>query len=498
MRYCITLDTDTQLPRDAAKTLIGIALHPLNQPQIDLTSRRVTEGYGILQPRVSVTMSSAAGSVFARVYAGHTGVDPYTTAVSDTYQDLFEEGVFAGKGLYHVDAFKATLDGRVPENALLSHDLFEGLHARVALVTDLEVVDDFPATVLAHARRQRRWVRGDWQILWWLFPWVPATGGVERNHLPLISRWKILDNLRRSLLAPALLGLLVIGWTTLPGRPWFWTTLTLVVLGTPVLLTLARLATFPWLRQPLAVLLRRLAEDLETSVAQAILTLMLLPYHAWEMAHAIVLTLIRLVITQRRLLEWETAASVAVRLSTVEGRTALRTFIIEMAASPLIAIGILATVAAVAPASLSVASSFIAPVGRGAGGRVPPQPPGGAAGLGPQRPRPAPPSPDRQKDVALLRAVRRSGQPLAAARQLPGDAGRRTRAPDVAHEHRHGSAVDAGGARPRLHRLRRARRATRRRPGQRRTTGALRRTSAELVRDAHAGGDVAAICLDGR
>ena len=268
--------------------------------------------------------------------------------------------MFAGKGLYHVDAFKATLDGRVPENALLSHDLFEGLHARAALVTDLEVVDDFPATVLAHARRQRRWVRGDWQILWWLFPWVPATGGVERNHLPLISRWKILDNLRRSLLAPALLGLLVLGWTILPGRPWFWTTLTLVVLGTPVLLTLARLVTFPRLRQPLAVLLRRLAEDLETSFAQAILTLMLLPYHAWEMGHAIILTLIRLVITQRRLLEWETAASVAVRLSTVEGRTALRTFIMEMAASPLIAIGILAMVAAVAPASLTVALPFIA------------------------------------------------------------------------------------------------------------------------------------------
>ena len=280
----------------------------------------MTEGYGILQPRVSVTMSSAAGSVFARVYAGHTGVDPYTTAVSDTYQDLFDEGIFAGKGLYHVDAFKATLDGRVPENALLSHDLFEGLHARAALVTDVEVVDDFPATVLAHARRQRRWVRGDWQILWWLFPWVPATGGVERNHLPLISRWKILDNLRRSLLAPALLGSARRGVDgpagptgVLDGAGRWWS------LGAPLLLTLARLFTFPRLRQPMAVLLRRLAEDLETSFAQALLTLMLLPYHAWEMVHAIILTLIRLVITQRRLLEWETAASVAVRLSTVRG-----------------------------------------------------------------------------------------------------------------------------------------------------------------------------------
>ena len=173
VRYCITLDTDTRLPRDAAKKLIGIIAHPLNRPHFDPRLGRVTEGYGILQPRVSVTMASAAGSLFARLYAGHTGVDPYTTAVSDTYQDLFGEGIFTGKGLYDVDAFIAALEGRVPENALLSHDLFEGLYARTALVTDVEVVDDYPSSVLAHARRQHRWVRGDWQILWWLFPVVP-------------------------------------------------------------------------------------------------------------------------------------------------------------------------------------------------------------------------------------------------------------------------------------------------------------------------------------
>ncbi len=171
----------------------------------------MTDGYGILQPRVSVTMASAAGSLFARTYAGHTGVDPYTTAVSDVYQDLFGEGIFTGKGLYDVDAFMTALDGRVPENALLSHDLFEGLHARAALVTDVEVVDDYPSNVLTHAARQHRWVRGDWQILWWLFPWVPTRGGLERNRLPLISRWKILDNLRRSLVAPSLVALFVAG-----------------------------------------------------------------------------------------------------------------------------------------------------------------------------------------------------------------------------------------------------------------------------------------------
>ena len=179
VRYCITLDSDTRLPRDAAHRLIGIIAHPLNEPRFDRKAGRVIEGYAILQPRVSVTMASAAGSLFARTYAGHTGVDPYTTAVSDVYQDLFREGIFTGKGLYDVDAFAAALEGRVPENALLSHDLFEGLYARTALVTDVEVVDDYPSSVLAHARRQHRWVRGDWQILRWLLPFVPSRGGID-------------------------------------------------------------------------------------------------------------------------------------------------------------------------------------------------------------------------------------------------------------------------------------------------------------------------------
>src|SRR5256885_13627196 len=219
VRYCITLDSDTRLPLHAARTLIGIIAHPLNRPVFDPRLRRVTHGYGILQPRVSVTMASAAGSLFARVYAGHTGVDPYTTAVSDTYQDLFKEGIFTGKGLYDVDAFMAALEGRIPENALLSHDLFEGLYARTALVSDIEVVDDYPSSVLAHARRQHRWVRGDWQILRWLFPWVPSRAGLTRNRLPLISRFKIFDNLRRSLVAPATVALLLGAWAVLPGSP---------------------------------------------------------------------------------------------------------------------------------------------------------------------------------------------------------------------------------------------------------------------------------------
>jgi cellobiose phosphorylase len=359
VQYCITLDTDTRLPRDAAKSLIAIILHPLNQPHVDATLRRVTDGYGILQPRVSVTMSSAAGSLFARVYAGHTGVDPYTTAVSDAYQDLFGEGIFAGKGLYHVDAFKATLDGRVPENALLSHDLFEGLHARAGLVSGVEVVDDYPATVLAHARRQHRWVRGDWQILLWLFPYVPTAAGIERNRLPLVSRWKILDNLRRSLVAPSLLLLLCCGWLVLPGRPAAWTLAALLVIAAPVLLTCARLLGIPRMRMPLVVFFRRLGHDLKTACAQALLELLLLAYHAWEMIHAIILTLIRLAITQRRLLEWETAASAAAKAAGLTGRSRLRTFVVEMVASPAIALGVAALVLMFRPGAALVSAPFV-------------------------------------------------------------------------------------------------------------------------------------------
>ena len=242
IRYCLTLDADTRLPRDAAKKLIGIMAHPLNRAEVDPVSRRVTRGYGILQPRVSVTMSSAAGSLFARIYAGHTGIDPYTTAVSDTYQDLFGEGIFTGKGLYDVDAFMAALENRAPDNALLSHDLFEGLWARTGLVSDVEVVDDYPSSVLAHARRQHRWVRGDWQILLWLFPVVPTRTGLARNVLPLVSRWKILDNLRRSLLAPVTVALFLMGWLWLPGRPVVWTAAGLAAVTFPAWLVSLR----PW------------------------------------------------------------------------------------------------------------------------------------------------------------------------------------------------------------------------------------------------------------
>jgi cyclic beta-1,2-glucan synthetase len=352
VKYVITLDSDTRLPRDAARRLIGIAMHPLNRPHFDPRLRRVTEGYGILQPRVSVTMASAAGSLFARVYAGHTGVDPYTTAVSDTYQDLFSEGIFTGKGLYDVDVFMAALHGRVPDNALLSHDLFEGLHARPALVTDIEVVDDYPASVLTHARRQHRWARGDWQILFWLFPFVPTRKGIERNTLPTISRWKILDNLRRTLVAPAAVVALVGAWLFLPGSPWLWTALVLGSLAFPLYPVLMRLLTGPPRQQPLRMYLRLLAEDAQTALAQVLLDVAFLAYHAFQMVHAIVLTLVRLIVTQRRLLDWETAAAAAARAAGLSARSGVRLFLAQMAPSPLLATAVIVSVAAARPAAL--------------------------------------------------------------------------------------------------------------------------------------------------
>ncbi len=360
VRYCITLDSDTRLPRDAAKKLIAIMAHPLNRPRFDERKGRVVEGYAILQPRVSVTMASAAGSLFARLYAGHTGVDPYTTAVSDTYQDLFAEGIFTGKGLYDVDAFTAALDGRVPENALLSHDLFEGLYARTALVTDVELVDDYPASVLAHARRQHRWVRGDWQILWWLLPIVPSRRGLTRNRLPLISRFKILDNLRRSLLAPATVSLLLSAWLMLPGNPLVWTAAVLAALAFPVYPSLLEAVRGPRPQQPWRVFQRSAVTSVETALAQAGLLLTFLAYQAFEMAHAITVTLVRVALTRRRMLEWETAASSTARTAGSTRGVGVWQFVREMAASPAIALAGLALVLATRPGATPAALPLLA------------------------------------------------------------------------------------------------------------------------------------------
>ena len=309
IRYVITLDSDTQLPRDAARKLVGTVCHPLNRAQLDPRLGRVTRGYGILQPRVSVSLTSASRSLFARVFSGNTGIDPYTTAVSDVYQDLFCEGSYTGKGLYEVDVFEAALDGRVPENSLLSHDLFEGLFARSALVTDIELLDDYPAYYDTYAKRLHRWVRGDWQIARWLLPSVPdARGNRVRNLLPVISRWKIFDNLRRSLVAPAMFIMLAAAWTVLPGSPLAWVLFVLLALAFPVF---AHVTTglmvhprgIPWTSH-----FWNVWGDTLTNIQQIAITIVFLAHQAYLMTDAITRTLYRLLVSRQHLLEWVTAA----------------------------------------------------------------------------------------------------------------------------------------------------------------------------------------------
>ena len=309
IRYVITLDSDTQLPRDVARTLVGAAVHPLNQPTIDAATNRVTNGYGILQPRVSISLASASRSKFVQVFSGYTGIDPYTTAVSDVYQDFFCEGSFTGKGLYEVDAFQRTLDNRVPANALLSHDLFESLFARAALTTDIELLDDYPASYEAYAKRAHRWTRGDWQIIRWLFPTVPdGDRRTVRNTLPLMARWKILDNLRRSLVAPSLFLWLVASCTLFPGSTLLWCLFPFLVIAFPVYLhvttgLLIHPRGLPWTSH-----FWSLWGDFRTNTAQIALSFVFLAHQAWLMCDAIVRASYRQLVSRRKLLEWVSAA----------------------------------------------------------------------------------------------------------------------------------------------------------------------------------------------
>jgi cyclic beta-1,2-glucan synthetase len=308
VRYIITLDSDTQLPRGVANQLVGAMAHPLNRAVIDPDLRIVTEGYGILQPRVGVSVQSASRSRLAAIYSGQTGFDIYTRAVSDAYQDLFGEGIFTGKGIYEVSTFHAVLDRRFPRNSLLSHDLIEGSYARAGLATDIEVIDDYPSHYSAFTRRKHRWVRGDWQIAQWLFARVPdETRRRVRNPISIISRWKIFDNLRRSLVEPFTFALLLAGWLGLPGGALYWTVVTLVLLVIPSLVQLAfSLGRAIFDPQPGA------ASAALSGFAQALgvtfLNLVFLAHQTLLAVDAIVRAMVRRFITGQRLLEWETAA----------------------------------------------------------------------------------------------------------------------------------------------------------------------------------------------
>jgi cellobiose phosphorylase len=309
VKYVITLDSDTQLPRDTARQLVGTMSHPLNRPYFDETVGRVTDGYSILQPRVGISVPSAGRSRFARLFAGDAGIDPYTRAVSDIYQDLFGEGSFIGKGIYDVDAFQQAIGGRLPENRILSHDLIEGAYARSGLVSDVMLFEDYPTTHPAEVNRRHRWIRGDWQIAQWLLRRVPGAAANERvrNAISALSRWKILDNLRRSLVAPALLAFLLLGWF-LPGAAAFVTIVVVAMLFLPAFLTAAAdLARRPS-DLPLIQNGRLIAHSLARDTARELFSLAALPYDAFISFEAIVRTMSRVLVSRRNLLEWRTAS----------------------------------------------------------------------------------------------------------------------------------------------------------------------------------------------
>ena len=310
IRFVITLDADTRLPRDAVSRLIGKMAHPLNRPRFDAKLGRVVEGYAVLQPRVTPSLPTGdGGSMFQRIFSSESGIDPYSSAVSDVYQDLFGEGSYAGKGIYDIDAFEAALADRVPDSTLLSHDLFEGVFARAGLATDIEVIEEFPSRYDVAARRSHRWARGDWQLLPWIAGWAMlAPGSKHRSQaIPGVGRWKMCDNLRRTLSAPASVVALLVGWTLPLGAALVWTGFILATIIGPTLIPMVW-GVLTW-RQGITLSshVRALVHELRLSLSLSFLLITFLADQAWLMADAIGRSLFRLFVTRRRLLEWITA-----------------------------------------------------------------------------------------------------------------------------------------------------------------------------------------------
>ncbi|MCK6576070.1 glycosyl transferase, partial [Myxococcota bacterium] len=345
VRFVITLDSDTRLPHGAARKLVGAITHPLNRPVHDPLTGRVVQGYGILQPRITPTLPDAGGTLTQRIFSGQAGLDPYAFAISDVYQDLFDEGSFTGKGIYDVDAFEKALAGHVPDNTLLSHDLLEGLYARAGMLTDVELFEAYPATYAVASGRQHRWARGDWQLLPWIF---------ARGSIPAIGRWKMLDNLRRTLVPPTLLATLVAAWAMPGGRAGLWTVFVLATLTLPVLMPLAldvlprRSGLSKWL------FIRGVGGDLGLAFGRIGLGLALLVVEARRMTDAITRTLYRMASGRGPMLEWVTAAEAALT-SRLRARDARRWLLVSLAlaASGLVAVAVLA------PQALPWATPFL-------------------------------------------------------------------------------------------------------------------------------------------
>jgi cyclic beta-1,2-glucan synthetase len=356
VRYVITLDADTRLPRGAARRLVGKMAHPLNGPRLDPVRGRVVEGYGLLQPRVIPSLpTSRDGSLFQRAFTSPGGLDPYAFAVSDVYQDLFGEGSYTGKGIYDVDVFETALDQRIPDSTLLSHDLLEGIFARAGLVSDIEVVEEFPARYDVAAARQHRWARGDWQLLPWVFGRGRHSGrDPDRRSIPLIGRWKMIDNLRRTLSAPAIFLAFLAGWTLPLPAAAIWTGFVVATLAIPPLLP----AVAGIVPRRLGISQRRhwraVAADFTLVPLQIALLVTLIAHQAWLMTDAIARTLFRLFVRRQRLLEWMTAAQ-----SNACVRLDLRGTYRWMSGGVALTAGAAAVVAGMEPDSWPIAAPFL-------------------------------------------------------------------------------------------------------------------------------------------
>ncbi len=350
IKYVITLDADTSLPRGSASRLVATLAHPLNKAVFSEDGRSSVAGYTILQPRVAIKPTSANRSLFSRINSGNTGFDLYTLAVSDVYQDLFGEGSYVGKGIYDVASFERSFAGQVPENALLSHDLFEGMYGRAGLVTDIVLYEDYPSRYLVHTRRLQRWIRGDWQLLPWLFRQVPTENGTDRNRFSLLDRWKIFDNLRRSLLAPMTFAYFWLAWLVLPGSPWLWTAF--LLLG-PALTTAVQ--TIHDVRKNLHnFTLKDIIAGLRVPFARWLMAILFLPYEAYLSLSAVGTTIIRLLIAKRHFLQWITAAHFSRTFKNTQPQTWL-----EMASSLVFNVLLGLVIIFFRPANLIIAAPFL-------------------------------------------------------------------------------------------------------------------------------------------
>ncbi len=308
IQYVITLDADTQLPLGAACQLIGTISHPLNQPWYDDLKKRVTRGYGIIQPNVAVSLPDITSSLYAKMHGNEPGIDPYTRASSDVYQDLFSEGSFIGKGIYDVDMFIKVLDGKFAENGILSHDLLEGCYVRSGLLSDVQLYEKYPTSYNVDMKRQHRWIRGDWQIFAWFLPYVPGFKRTwNKNPISGLSRWKIFDNLRRSLVPISYTALIIIGWLLLENTL-FWTILTASIIVLPIIISLA----WATLNKPKEVIISHHIKNTFHHIGEifikTLFRIICIPYEAFSNLNAIICTIWKVLISRKKLLEWNSSA----------------------------------------------------------------------------------------------------------------------------------------------------------------------------------------------